>query len=53
MPTAIRGNVNRAHELEDEVDELKERLEMERERNNDLATNEGLTEDNRNNHSRG
>jgi len=44
--TAIQDNADRVHELEDEVDELKERLERERKRNNDLATtNEGLMED--------
>ena len=47
--TAIQDNADRVYELEDEVDELKERLERERKRNNDLATtNEGLIEDKRN-----
>jgi len=46
---AVQDNANRVHELEDEVEELKERLERERKRNKDLATTKvGLMEDRRN-----
>jgi len=44
-----KHDADRIHELEDEVDELKERLERERKRSNDLATtNKALMEDKRN-----